>query len=106
MRLKPTRFPIPPREGALEVFPEDPPWDVPIASMANWWLRPQCACGAGAYPLRLMAAEQGWDRTLQEIVPRMVCRTCGERPSAVWLVDNPVGDYGLHGAAEKRLRLL
>lgn len=104
--IKPTKFPFPPREGALTTFPVEPPFDVPISSMARWWLRPVCSCGIPAYPLRLMAAERGWQVTLRQVLPRMVCRSCRRRPYEVWLVDEPTGDLGRHGATEKRLRLL
>jgi hypothetical protein len=104
--VKETPFPFPPLEGAETRFPEQPPWDVPINRMSNWWLRLTCECGDSHHrPLRLMSAELGWRLTLRQILPRLKCRTCGDRPSQVHLLDTPAGDTGRFGAKSQSLRL-
>lgn len=97
-------FPFPPRETALTKFPDTIPWDTPISQMANWWIKTRCGGETGAYPLRLLAAERGWDLTLRDLVRRLVCEGTGER-GALWLVDTPQGDRGRYGAKAKSLVL-
>ena len=103
--VKETPFPFPPLEGAETRFPETPPMDVPICRMSNWWLRLTCSCGDSFRPLRLMSAELGWRLTLHQILPRLKCKTCHERPRQVFLFDTPQGDEGRYGAKSQSLRL-
>ena len=87
-----TRYPFPP--DRFGHFPDSTPWDTPISELSPWWLRVQCICDAGTvlYPLRLMAAEIGWERTLRTIVPKLRCRKCGGRPESVAIVERADGD--------------
>jgi hypothetical protein len=98
-------FPMPPVDGALDVFPDRVPWTTPIFQMSNWWLSVTCQCGQKHVPLRLLSARIGWRITLREIVPFLRCATCRQRPSNVQLVDQPLGDTGRFGARVKRLQL-
>lgn len=103
--IKETPFPYPPLEGAETIFPDTPPWDTPICRLSNWWFAMTCDCGTKHHPLRLMAAERGWRLTLRRIVPTLRCKTCGQRPTGVMLVDTPQGDGGRYGATSATLRL-
>lgn len=103
--VTPTPFPFPPLEGGEVRFPESPPLGVEIFRMSNWWLRITCPCGDRSTPLRLLAAERGWRVTLRDLVPKLRCSTCGQRPSSVHLEDTAAGEAGRHGARVKSLRL-
>ena len=71
--------------------------------MSGWWLEYRSEGSVGAYPLRLLAAQRGWNVTLRQIVPRIIEK---RNPSELYLVDTPQGDEGRHGAKAKRLSLL
>jgi hypothetical protein len=88
-------------------FPTEIPWDRPISELSGWWIEHRCQHNhVGAYPLKLLAAQMGWEATLKQIAPRIVSKHCGERPVVLELVDTPQGDEGRHGAKAKRLSLL
>lgn len=101
-----TRYGYPPERPPFEAFPAEIPLDTPISEL-GWWLGLKCTtCDArGYYPLRLMAANIGWDRTLRQIVPNLKCKSCGSRPAEVWLHQDAGGDHGRFGAKDSRLRL-
>jgi hypothetical protein len=66
-----------------------------LRDVTGWWLEIRCGCGATtAYPLRLMAGEQPRNPTLSEVLPRLRCKRCGERPTAARLIDNPGHHWG------------
>lgn len=102
-----TPFPIPPDGDAFVRFPDKTPWEAAIWTLP-WWLQITCSCRLGSVqqPLRLMSAQIGWRVTLRQIVPRLRCKHCGNRPREVWLVDSPRGDEARPGAKEIRHRLL
>jgi hypothetical protein len=100
-----TPFPFPPVDGAEVRFPDQPPLDVEIFRMSNWWLQITCDCGIRHTPLRLLAAERGWRVTLRQLVPKLRCKTCGQRPTSVMLEDTADGDAGRFGATKKLLPL-
>lgn len=86
-----TRYPLPPERDPFEPFPDTIPWNTPISEL-QWWLEIGCSCGETVkYPLRLMAAEQGWKLTLSAIVPRLRCSRCNSRPETVRLDEDGTG---------------
>lgn len=81
---------FPPLPDVPRQFPTEPPMDVPLDELSEWWLRITCGCrGRRDYPLRLMAAKRGWKTTLGRVLPRLRCEKCGERPSSVVLISDP-----------------
>lgn len=103
----PHRFPFPPARDPFEAFPTSVPWDTPIAEISSRWLELRCAAcdKATMYPLRLMAAERGWELTLRTIVPRLRCQGCGAKPTTLQLVEDGGGEHG-RGRTIGRLDLL
>lgn len=67
-----TRYGLPPEGDPFEPFPTEVPWDRPISEMPRWWLHVTALGGSSArIPLRLLAGQYGWDKTLREIVPKL-----------------------------------
>ncbi len=89
-----TRYGYPPQ---LEAFHPAEPLDYPLMELAGMHLVTHCRCGMRPYPLRLMAAQVGWGVTLRQLLPKLVCKICGERPARSRLVADPV-----HGAAGRQ----
>lgn len=82
-------YPFPPAPTIAEL-PAAVPWDSAIADLAGLWLECRCGCGENAYlPLRRLAAQLGWKRTLRTILPRLKCSSCGGRPDVVNLLAEP-----------------
>jgi hypothetical protein len=106
MKSQTTRYGFPPLLEAE--LPETIPWDVPIHELSGLWLTVVCGgCGTTSQlPLRLMAAEQGWDRTLRQIVPKLRCRNCSGLPSKLELLVNPADQGFKVGRPQRRLDLL
>lgn len=100
-----TRYGFPPERDPYEAFPATIPWDTPISEM-GWHLVRVCCNTRSVYPLRLMAAQQGWHLTLRDIVPRIRCSTCGQQPAALRLHKNGTGEHGMMGAHDPWLDLL
>jgi len=99
----PTRYPLP----EFRLFPREVPWDTPISDLSGWWLSSTCdEHGTVAYPLRLMAANLGWKRTLRSIVPKLKCKSCGGRPIKVELVEYAGMNDKHPGFREGRLVLI
>jgi hypothetical protein len=83
-----TTFGLPPQGSPWAELPPSLPWDRPIADMPTFWLRCECKCGhSSALPLRLLAGQLGWRKTLREIVPRLRCSNpgCRAKPGKVLL---------------------
>lgn len=100
MRGDNTRYGYPPDVQAVR--PIEPPWEIPLHMLAGLWLEGHCTCGRRLYPLRLMAAEQGWNMTLRRVVPRLRCRICDERPDRLRLLDDPAtGASGRIGGGKR-----
>lgn len=96
-----TRYGFPPERDPYEVFPDMPPWDTPLVDLSNWWLEIRCVCGRfSVYPLRLLAANVGWRKTLRQVVPLLKCDEvrCRRRPETVRLVSDSGGERGRGGA--------
>ena len=85
------------------IHPIEPPWDIDLHILSGLWLETICDCGRRLYPLRLMAADLGWYRTLRQIVPRLRCRICERHPWKFTLIDDAAaGAGGRIGAGERR----
>jgi hypothetical protein len=101
-----TRYGWPPLPPSY-LLPVVVPWDDPIADHSPLWLEGKCACGRRLYPLRLLAAHVGWRRTLRDVVPRLRCQACEQRPSAWALIaDAADGATGRIGGGGKGWRLV
>ena len=107
-QLRIPRLPdFPPLPERPRSWPEEPPLDAGLAELSGWWLHVFCGCKAGSYlPLRLMAAQHGWTMRLGTLAARLRCESCGEKPRALELVDNPAASFGAYGGqGQQRLRL-
>lgn len=92
-----------PPVGNAPIHPMEPPWDIDLHLLSTLWLETKCDCGRRLYPLRLMAANHGWYRTLRQIVPRLRCRQCERHPWTFTLIDDPAaGAAGRFGAGQNR----
>jgi hypothetical protein len=99
-----TRYGLPPERAPFEPFPAEIPWDTPISDLSSWWLEIRAGDVTSRYPLRLMAAEQGWQVTLREIVPRLRSASNG-RPESILLLKRGDLDIGKSENAGKWLTL-
>lgn len=82
------RYGYPPRPDKEPPFPTEPPLEQTLASLTPWWIRARCSCGTTSdLPCRWLAAHQGWRVTLGQVLPRLKCSRCGERPHSLSLTD-------------------
>lgn len=81
-----TKFGMPPLGDPFQPFPAEIPWDMPISEMTNWWLEINSGQKTVRYPLRKMAGERGWQRTLREILPQLRDKDTGSAPDSVYLI--------------------
>lgn len=80
-----SRFGFPPERDPFEPFPREVPWDAPISEL-QWSLEinifePYRCTRIG---LRYLAAHQGWQLTLRELLPRL--KHEGRLPDQVILI--------------------
>lgn len=66
-----------------------PPLDAKLSLLRGYRLEVRCRCKLSYVPLSMLADRSGGGLQLGEVLPRLKCRTCGERPSEVALVDDP-----------------
>jgi hypothetical protein len=108
-RLREIASNAPPLPAVKPSFPIEPPWSAGLAELSGLWLSVSCKCTAHTgLPFRYLAAAHGWTTSLRDIVQRLKCRKCGERPSSVELVEDPTTDaVGVPNCGTKhRLRLI
>ena len=89
-----TRFGMPPQVEPGAGLPEVLPWDREIADLSDFWLEVTCSCARTTFvPLRRLAGEIGWSKTLREVVPKLRCSRpgCGGIPASVLLVNDSSG---------------
>jgi hypothetical protein len=61
-----------------------------LAELASYWLDLRCDCGnVVRHPLRLLGQRVGEQRRLSDVLPRLRCRECGQRPARVMLLNRP-----------------
>lgn len=95
-----------PPEPASYLLPTAVPWDDALCDHAPLWLEGKCTCGRRLYPLGFMAAHLGWRHSLRDVVPRLRCKTCEERPCGWALIADPAdGATGRIGGGGKGWRL-
>jgi hypothetical protein len=110
-RLREIASNAPPLPPVRPSFPTEAPWSAGLAELSGLWLSVSCKCGAHTgLPFRYLAAAHGWKTHLiiSDIIARLKCRKCGERPSSVELVEDPTTDaVGVpKSRAKHRLRLI
>ena len=75
----------------------------PLGELVPYWLDlrcdPQRCTKVVCAPLRLMASKHGGRCSLGELVARLRCAQCGERPVRVCITDSPIGEGGHHIAS-------
>ena len=81
-----TRYGWPPDRDPFEPFPTVIPWDVPISELSNLWLYISGGGRTVEMPLKLMAAQRGWNLTLRQIIPRLKQDGTDLPPECVMLV--------------------
>jgi len=74
------------------------PFDSGLSDLAGWWLEVFCSeCGKTTLiPLRLLAAQRGWNVRLGSVVDRLQCGDCRVHPSTVALVEDAAAGPGQH----------
>jgi len=80
----------------------------PLGELAAYWLdlrcHPELCTKVVCAPLRLMAAKHGRGRRLEELLARLRCAQCGQRPARVRITDSAVGlDSGGNHVAPRAL---
>lgn len=98
-----TKYGLPPDQPAPR--PLTPPWDFELQALTGLWLETKCDCGRRLYPLRLMAANLGWRRTLRQVMPRLRCKECGKRPWVPMLIEDPAAETPGRGDTGRRWQL-
>ena len=75
-----------------------------LADWAAWWIEARCACKVGYLPCRRLAMDHGGAHRVADVVARLRCPRCRERP-VVALVDDMrgTGEAGarIFGAAQR-----
>jgi hypothetical protein len=94
-------------------MPDQPPADraIPLAcsvrSLRRYCLEVRCGSRVVHIPLRLMAASGAAGLTMAEVLLRLRCERCGERPGSVALEeDAAAGTPGRMGASGWRVVLI
>lgn len=85
-----------------------PPLDAPLSLLHDYWLQTRCRCKLSYMPLARLSERAGPSTRLGEVLPRLKCQNCGERPSELMLVDDPAaGASGVpFGRAQMRIPLI
>lgn len=100
-----TRFPFPPI--VERPFPDELVLYEHLAELSGWWLAVRCDCEGRDVcylPLRLLAADHGWQVKLETVAGRLRCQRCGGAPASIELVEDAAGSSGRHNTREpKRL---
>jgi len=72
----------------------------PLAELVAYWLDLRCdatrCTKVVCAPLRLLAEKHGRRRRLDELIARLRCAQCGERPVRVCITDSPISAGGQH----------
>lgn len=76
-----------------------PAMDDTLGGWPEWCLRVRCRCQVAHLPLKLLAREHGPHHRIADIVARLRCSQCGERPGEATMTDNPA--RGMPGYVEK-----
>jgi hypothetical protein len=71
--------------------------------LAGYWLEIHCRCRLTYTPMGRLAERAGANVRLGEVVGRLRCKRCGERPKEVALVDDPA--TGASGRRQVRIVL-
>jgi len=83
-----------------------PPLDAPLSLLAGYWLEARCPCKLTYLPLLQLSKRACPNVRLGELLPRLKCEKCGERPSELALVDDPgAGAPGSGSAPQMRIPL-
>ena len=64
------------------------PLSARLSDLALWWLELRCCKGTTYLPLRLLAEGGRGDAVLQDVLPRLRCRVCGDEPATIALVES------------------
>lgn len=81
-------MPHPPREELLAST---------LSALDGMWLNISCPppCTGCLYPLKLMARERGGKLVLRDVLARLRCKRCHQRPPLVRITDNPAPAPGM-----------
>lgn len=66
-----------------------PPLDAPLSLLHGYWLETRCRCKLSYTPMAKLSERVGASTRLGEVLSRLKCENCGERPSELALVDDP-----------------
>lgn len=81
---EPPSMPVPPIDRSLALACR-------IHTFRNRWLEVRCCRGTTYVPLRLVGASHP-GLALADLVVRLRCRICGDKPHSVALIENPAGN--------------
>jgi hypothetical protein len=72
----------------------------PLRELLAYWLELRCdparCTKVVCAPLRMLAAKRGGQLRLQDVIARLRCEQCGERPVNASITDSPIGAGGHH----------
>jgi hypothetical protein len=60
-----------------------------LQQLVGTWLEVRCCAGTRYLPLRMLAAEHGAARTVDDVMRRLRCERCCGLPELVALVEDP-----------------
>ena len=82
-----------------------PPTGDTLGDWVDWWIEVRCRCKLAYIPCRKLASEWRPERRVRDIVARLRCRSCGQRPIEARMVDDPRGtsEYGARVYGPARL---
>ena len=63
-----------------------------LGAWDGWWIEGRCRCRIAFLPCRLLAKRYGPGRRVADVVARLLCPRCRERPTIHGLVDDPRTD--------------
>lgn len=71
--------------------------NTPLANLSGTWLQLECCRGTTYLPLTLLIGAARPKARLRDVLPRLRCQECHDRPATMALIESPAGHA--HGGA-------
>ena len=65
--------------------------NTPLAALKGTWLRLECCRGTTFLPVNLLIGAARPKARLRDVLPRLRCQACHDRPATMALIENPAG---------------
>jgi len=63
--------------------------NAPLADLGGTWLALRCCKGLTYVPVNLLAGAAHPEARLRDVLGRMRCKACHDRPASIALIENP-----------------